>query len=258
MKPALTCALCLLTAGPVAAAHVDILLWREAGAVRAGGFDFSTSQVLPQHTVFAEMLTVEPQWTRLATTGAPGGNALRNATLLPPGGQVLPPSAAVGFNLLGTLPSLPSLLYWDGTGPVSFGPVPSGEVLQYRLFSNALTIDAATPPQPGFRLGTTSGGSYLHLHADFNLYGGYPLSDSSTDHAAPGAYLLSMEATVAGLTPSNPVCVLLGHSISGEQLAAARAWTTATFAVPEPTPTLLLLIPAAALASRSRSLSANT
>jgi hypothetical protein len=64
-----------------------------------------------------------------------------------PAGSGLPAGKKIGVR------ALSDLLYWNGTGPVSFGPTPNQETLRLAFGSGGLTLGTATDPLPDFFFG---------------------------------------------------------------------------------------------------------
>jgi hypothetical protein len=222
---------CSLEAAP----HVDILVYREGNSARVGAYDFGASTAYQNHHVFTSLLNVEPSLTGLSFTDSPGWNGLRDAAFLPPGGAILPGGAAVGFNVLSPPLLRRNLSYWNGVGEVTFGPVPASEVLQCRKSldaSGVITIHGSDAFVPGYMIAIASGGGYVHRHFAFNLYGNASTQDTGADAPTPGIYLLSLEATVSGLTNSAPFYILLGHGTASAALDLAATWATQNLSAP--------------------------
>ena len=207
-------------------AHLDILVYQRYGALRAGAFDFGTSGVLESNQVFNVPLSAVPGVTGAVTVNSPGWNAVRNNfQLMPPGARALPGESSLGFNLVPARFTGRNLSYWNGSGDVKFGAVPSGEVLQYSKgdsLSGQIVADGSSNSVPGYLIASTGPSGYVHRHLSFSLYGNSSLDSSSSDGPEVGVYLVTMEATVSGFSrPSNPVFVLLGYRVSSDTLARA-------------------------------------
>jgi hypothetical protein len=106
-------------------------------------------------------------------TANPGFNALANNGLPGSGQNIQGQGQNTGTLLFDVLSDLQ---YWNGTGPVSFGPVPSGETMAWHLGpSNGgsnLTIGTGIGFQNGFSLGTLAIDGSLHKHVGATLQAG--------------------------------------------------------------------------------------
>ena len=97
-----------------------------------------------------------------------------------------------------------NLSYWDGSGTPSFGPVPSGEILDlYKnnplgapLPGNLVTLAGETSGKPGFTVTPTAGGLHpgFHEHTVAALWGSATRDPS--DAPAEGYYLYSRTLTI--------------------------------------------------------------
>jgi hypothetical protein len=131
-----------------------------------------------------------------------------------PGGSQLPGGSLVGFNVLS------DLQYWDGNGPVSFGPVPAGETISINLGSSAnVVVGTGTGAQPGFTLqqvasGTAEGFLHIHVNANIGAPNGVP-----TD----GIYIFQERLTsnAPGVTNSLPFWIVFNNNISEDQRGEA-------------------------------------
>jgi len=221
-------------------AHLDILIYQRDGALRAGAFDFGTSSVLESNQVFNVPLSPTVNVPGAVSVNSPGWNAVRNNfQLMPPGAQALPIESSLGFNIVPASFTGRNLSYWNGAGDVKFGPVPSGEVLQYQrleVLSDQVVADGSSNRVSGYVIASTGPGGYVHRHLSFKVYGNDRLDPYSADSPAAGIYLVALEATVTGFSqPSNPAFVLLGHQVSTEALSLAASAVELTIHAP-PTP----------------------
>lgn len=228
-------------------AEVDILVYQSGASIRTGAFDFGSSTVLSNHRVFGSQLLSEPSFPGVTIASNPGWNAVENASFLPPGMDKLPGQVDVGFNVLSLPITGRNLSFWDGTGSVSFGAVPSGEVLKYtRSLSISVVIEGGANDVQGYTIARTNNGGYIHRHPDFELFGNSSLNTLDTDSPTPGVYLLAFEANVQGFAQtSDPFFVLLGNDVSFGQIEQAEAWTNAVL-IPEPGASVLVCSSAAA------------
>ncbi|HEV3417566.1 MAG TPA: hypothetical protein VG056_12150 [Pirellulales bacterium] len=142
----------------------------------------------------------------------PGYFAESNAN---PGGSQLPGGSLVGFNLLS------DLQYWDGNGPVSFGPVPAGETMSINYGSSTVVVGTGTGAQPGFTLAQVASGTaegFLHIHVNSMIAAG-PNSSVPTN----GIYIYQeqLTTTAPGAINSLPFWIVLNNGISEDQRGEA-------------------------------------
>ena len=157
----------------------------------------------------------------------------------------------MAFDILGptTGSVLPfNLSYWNGTGPVTWGSVPSGEVLNYSLGSHTVNAGSGTGFIAGFNLQVLTSLGAMHQHLGASLWGsdGNSVPAGPGDwgtgdgiEAAPGIYALALQLRDGSQANSNPIYIVYDNGIGDTQLAAAMA------SVPEPSSLVLLLIGAA-------------
>ena len=178
-----------------------------------------------------------------ATTQFPGFGS-EPSTI--PGDPASPLPAGVGFffNLLD------KALFWNGSGPVDFGPT-SGE--QFLITGTAGgPITSGSGFVSGFQIGTTGiVGSGWHAHLRYSLdTNANGLPDGLDNPAAPapdaGVYLLSMGVHLDHdgnpSTPdlfTDPFYLLLGQGVNQAVLDEAMTWVDANL-VPEPISLALL------------------
>ncbi|MGH0033182.1 MAG: PEP-CTERM sorting domain-containing protein [Myxococcota bacterium] len=124
----------------------------------------------------------------------PGFTASDNDVEIDPVGLDAPvPNTNVHFRILSPPAMLAelggrNLSYWDGSGSVSWGPVPGGEAIEISDSPSVFAIaDGSTADVPGFVIDATDNEGGMHRHIDFQL-----LPDSGDD----GVYLLMLEGTL--------------------------------------------------------------
>ena len=184
-------------AGPVSAAHVDVLVYEDQGGLSTGYVDVDTAQTQLGTQLFSQTLTtVLPS---LYGVTAPGFYSNSSYPLLA--------SSDLGFDLYPVQPTdggqALNLLYWDGQGAVDFTAPPSQTSLQFRLSSSTNATVAGTPDQvPGFVLEGSSPAGILHKHISYAVYG------PNNSQPADGLYLTSLRLTMPGLDDSDTVYFL--------------------------------------------------
>ncbi len=133
-----------------------------------------------------------------------------------PGYSSLPAGSLVGFNVLS------DLLYWNGTDPVSFSPVPAGETISITLGgSGPVVVGTGTGAQPGFTLGAVGSGTangFLHVHVNSVIAAG-PNTTAPTD----GIYIFQEQLTsnAPGVINSLPFWVVFNNNITEDQRGEA-------------------------------------
>lgn len=237
------CLIVGLLAGTGHAQHFDLVIFQHSSGLTAGGYDFEQNVLEAANVTFESELEVDAAAPGVAFSSDPGWNALGNLSSLPSGSSLLPASAEVTVRAI-PIPGMGSnLVYWNGLGDISFGAVPSGEVLRYFLGPvRQFVANGANAATSTLLLGETSAAGALHVHANFALYGNSLLDDLSADAPTPGVYLMSMEAAVEGISgATNPVYVVFGHGVEETEIDAAIDWVNAAI-VPEPSVGLAGLI----------------
>lgn len=125
-------------------------------------------------------------------------------------GSGLPGGSQIGFNVLD------DLLYWDGSGDVSFGPVPDSEMLNIRFGFQSRDVGTGTGFVSGFNFDTVSGDGSVHRHLSLFLYGAdgnaVPASQDGVQ-ATDGVYLLNLEVTntSGAVADSDPLWIVFGN-----------------------------------------------
>jgi hypothetical protein len=214
----------------VNAQHLDIMLYRQGTQLRVGGFDFGASpSVLPTFRVFREATTYIPAAAPgVAFTSSPGWNALALPTELPAGGQTL--QGLAGVFVAG--PVLPGLLsgrnlgYWSGEGPVTFGAVPSGEVLQHSVpdpfgGGRLVVYDATASAVSPLLIGNTAPTGGMHNHPSYAIYGNADRQGSSLDAPTQGVYLAALQASMEGHLDADPVFAVFGVGVTPHSIQTA-------------------------------------
>jgi len=205
----------------------DVSPFVSGNKIATNGFADATNQTDPGRHVFSYEVdptqgyfTMDPGFTAFAGSGLPSGQQL-------------------SFNVLNgaSFAQVGDLTYWNGSGPVSFGAVPSSETLRLNFGVSNITVTGAASPVPGFSLGTIASDGSIHRHVSAFLNG------SGGNNPADGIYLLGLELTVpnSGLKNSAPLYVLYNNGLTDAQSAAAHNYAN-TLVVPEPGAFLLAFI----------------
>jgi hypothetical protein len=203
------------------------------GQIVTNGYDDGTQVFDVGHRVFDYTLgadfpnfTMDPGFNALANNGLPGtgsnvqGQGANTSTLL--------------FNVLS------DLRYWNGSGGVSFGAVPSGEKLDWHLGptpgGSDVIVGTGTGVQPGLAISTTASDGSLHVHLAATLQAG------SNPNPADGIYLVEIQLHDTNTNPafsianSLPFWIIynqnLDSGVGGPQDQAVD-WVNANL-VPEP------------------------
>lgn len=189
-----------LASGANAQEHVDIVPYFQGGTppfytdgtLKVGSYDLqggSSAKVLTNAIVFSGTTmnyATGPGWT---STIDPGWTSPNDPEKFPPGTSEIV-FGDLRFNVEVDPRIGVNLAYWSGSGPISFGPVPSGEVMRVSLTTNTAWFDGSAIPTNGFVY--ESGGSY-HVHTQQRLYGDASLATS--DMPATGFYLWTSSIT---------------------------------------------------------------
>lgn len=132
----------------------------------------------------------------------------------------LPAGSQVGFNILS------DLLYWDGNGPVCFGPVPNGEQIRIKYGFMIRHAGTGTGFVEGFNFQTVPSDGAFHRHINYFLLGPDGNSVPAIQdgiQAADGVYVLKIELTsTAGITRSDPIWLVFRNFPPSDPLAAVK------------------------------------
>jgi hypothetical protein len=224
MKILLSLSLILLaSAGLAAAQDFDVLVQQSAGKLVTGFVDFDIGNYTIGPRVFSA------GWSSTFVSNNPGVNSVANTSSnLPPGTSALPGNTQLHWDFLpmsvGAVKS--NLLYWNGSGPVSFSSTPTAS---YRLSLSGLSetawADGSAELVTGANFRTTPPSGAFHTHRFFTL------DDGDANAATPpqaGIYLIAMQWRMAGLTNSDPFFVAFGTlGLASALNSSAVPWLTA-------------------------------
>ena len=111
-------------------------------------------------------------------------------------GSGLPGGSSLGFNILS------DLLFWNGGGAPTFGPVPDGGSLRFNLGNQNRLVATGTGAMPGFHLQNVAGGMFegaIHRHLNSDLMG------TVGANPADGIYAVQIELTTNAVLAEGPV-----------------------------------------------------
>jgi len=201
--------------------HSDVLLQNLNSRLTSGSASFETnSWSLGQQVYEGELdsifTTTEPGWNALAA-GSPD---------MPAGATALPANTNLEWDFLpmkidGTLANL---FYWDGTGSVAFGNLPTaGYALSLQAMSgNFISVSGTPDLVAGETIATTDSSGGIHQHRFWFLDDGD--ANPATD-PAEGLYLAALRTRIEGLDRSNPMFFLFGTPNSDhEAIESAEEW----------------------------------
>jgi hypothetical protein len=236
-------AACVIGVGVQSAfADFDVRPYNVGGQIHTGGFDDGTTVFIATKSAFGysfggdptdPFFTQDPGFNAEAGSGLTGGSTMAFDILGPTSGSILP------FNLS----------YWNGVGAVSWGSVPSGEVLNYALGSHAVNVGSGTAMIAGYNLQVLTSLGAMHQHLGASLLGSDgnsipagPGAWGAGDgiEAAPGIYALALQLRNGSQANSSPFYIVYDNGIGDTALAAAIA------SVPEPSSLVLSVIGVAA------------
>ncbi len=210
--PCLTLGIVFAICGPARAVHLNV--WVHADIVNrvdSGYFDVNAGvPITPMDRALGWNFQEFDQNPYYANN--PGYFAESNSN---PGGSGLPGGSLVGFNLLS------DLQYWNGNGPVSFGPVPGGETMSINSGSSTVNVGTGTGAQPGFTLQQIASGSaegFMHIHVNSVIAPG-PNATAPADGIYIYRELLTTNAP--GFTNSLPFWVVMNNNITEDQRSEA-------------------------------------
>ncbi|MEM8783857.1 MAG: hypothetical protein AAGE65_13515 [Planctomycetota bacterium] len=184
--------------GQSANQHVDAVPYAVDGGISVGKFDFDTAAFVPQARVFSEPLEIiQPSFHGV---GAPGFFSTPDFPLLP--------NTDLAFDVPAVTdpvsPNQPrNALFWNGSGGVSFGDLPSGHDVQIRKsrFVNTV-VDGGSSDTSGFVLNRTGVSGTIHQHVSFRVQG------ANGQAPVDGFYLLPFQLHQEGLESSDVIYFL--------------------------------------------------
>lgn len=196
--PVLASGALLMGGAQVAHADFDVSPGAAGGHIVTGAFEDATSTFVSNVRVFhyalgedSPFFTQDPGFHPIPGSGLPQGTAISVSIASP-------------------------LTYWDGSGPVSFGALPNGEMLKLQKGTPFLTV-GTTPPGGTLSVATIDASGEFDEHLEATLFGGGG-SDPSN-----GIYLTAL--TLHGSTPqagdSNPLYLIYNNGLDDQQEIAA-------------------------------------
>jgi hypothetical protein len=183
----------------------DVLVQQSAGKLVTGFVDFDNGSYNIGPRIFTS------RFSSTFVSNNPGVNSVANtSTNLPPGTSALPGNTQLHWDFLpmsvGAVKS--NLLYWNGSGPVSFSSTPASP---YRLslsgVSETAWADGSSQLITGANFRTTPTSGAFHTHRFFTLDDG---DNNGATTPQAGVYLIAMQWRMAGLTTSDPFYVAFG------------------------------------------------
>ena len=216
-----------LGASAASAQHRDVLYGVNDGHVKTGATDFDLLQLVPDVRVFADTFVFNAgqggYWT-----DDPGHTSSDS----PPGMSALPADAELYFDIVVEPLTGLNLSYWDGdTYPISWGPVPNGETIEFSSGSDLAVADGGSQRVEGFLIDTEPGSGGIHQHIDYHL--------RPTAGATGGIYLVALEASIVPVLPADAVApsprfwIVFRYDESSTDWNAAIAWVEANLDVPD-------------------------
>jgi hypothetical protein len=207
----------LLGSAAAVRADLDIRPYLSGGRIVTGGHDDALNVDVPQARACGYLFGEDPL-SPLAMTD-PGFNS---------GAGDLTPGAQLSFAVHGPL------LYWDGTGAITFAAAPAGAALGLQKFSPPATIleaamTGASGEQGGFAIGTVQVGGQIHQHLTSVL----SMADSSLPPDGVYAFELSAILGANESTRSERFYLVYGNGVDEAVLDDAVGYLGAA-AVPEP------------------------
>ncbi|GMV97998.1 MAG: hypothetical protein AMXMBFR83_23510 [Phycisphaerae bacterium] len=148
-------------------------------------------------------------------------------------GSGLPAGSQVGFDVLD------DLTYWDGQGPIRFGPVPDHEQLRIRLAGQSRFVGTGTGMTSGFFFASASASGSIHVHLSFFLLGADGNAVPATQDGVeptPGVYLLKLrlKSNLAEVGGSEPLFIVFDNAAGGCAHCVALVYTASRLAKDRP------------------------
>ena len=251
-----------LFAASANAQHRDVLVFQDGSKVQTGAIDVDcfSGVGLPgcdpdgttERVYEAELLETGVSPGLVGAADEPGFFSVPDggeASL--PFGDNLPGNAAHSIDLILT-PNAPvkgaSILFWDGTGGVSWSAVPNFEYFDILGNNSTGGILDGSNEVLGIELDPTSATGIFDTHPDFFLYGNGGTADPTV-----GFYAIFGRTHVEGLASSDPWGVVYDFGVENEVLHEMAVDSVASFSfIPEPGTGALLGIGLVGLALRRR------
>jgi hypothetical protein len=235
MKRFVASYLAVVLFGPaLAMGHEDVAPYAEGGKIVTGGREHGSPTANEYQRVFGYDFGEEPLDPYFIEDPGFNNDADVAAVFLNLFGKnpVLPAGGTLRFNILDTLGS--KLLYWDGTGPISFGPALAGTELGIKKGSLEVQLSGAAVTGTLPAIGTVDGNGRVHVHMDSILYQDDEASTLAPD-APAGIYLFGMSLfmTGAAIDASDPIYMVYNNGLTEEIHDEAMDWVAANLA-PEP------------------------
>jgi hypothetical protein len=236
------CTVALLLPVVASAQHADVKPDIQNGRIVTDGWIDALSQQIDGLQVFSLDFQEDPLDPFVIND--PGFNTV-GASALPAGSQLIlkvPNPALFGLSA--------NLSYWNGSGPVSFGPVPSGETLRLNKGTQDRTLGNDATAISYLNIGAAGANGSLHQHLNSFLQG----SDGNVDPSdgivpAEGIYLFPFQlgSSDAGIADSRPLFLVYNNGQSEAVHDAAIAWVeTNLVPIPEPATAVLMAVGAVA------------
>jgi hypothetical protein len=222
------------------AQHDDIVPYELDGKIATGGHDDVLGTDNIAQRVFGYDFGEVPE--NPYVIGDPGVNNGSFAIGVYPNDGLLPAQKTLGFSVV------TNLLYWDGSGGVSFAAAPSDVLLGLNNPVAGGTVlvsgtgQSGTPPI--IQSTGATGRVHMHLLSQLHHTDG---TDPTPPNAPDGMYLVGLSLTLpgSGLTDSDPFYVVYLNNSMGElneaMHDAAIEWAETTL-VPEPASWALMIV----------------
>lgn len=242
------------------AQHQDALVFQDGGKVQMGGIDVDCLGGVgvpgcdpngTTETVYeAELLENGVSPGLFGTADEPGFFSVGDGDVgALPYGDNLPASADHSIDLI-LAPNSPvpgaSVLFWDGTGAVSWSPMPNSEYFDIGGILGTGGILDGSNELLGVSLDPTGLDGAFDTHPDFFLYG-----DGGTADPTFGFYAIFGRTNISGLASSDPWAAVFDFGVENEVLHEAAVDSVAGI-LPEPSTATLLVIGLAGLLRSGR------